>query len=76
MNKLLKILFALFVLNGCSYEPLLIKKNYDFYFLEVKSEGEIKINKDGVNFIQLKRLLQFLNFQKVSLPLECVRFHS
>lgn len=42
MNKLLKILFALFVLNGCSYEPLLIKKNYDFYFLEVKSEGEKK----------------------------------
>ena len=29
-------------------------------------------HKDGVNFIQLKSLLQFLNFQKVSLPLECV----
>ena len=45
MNKLLKIFFALFVLNGCAYEPLLIKKNYDFYFLEVKSEGEKKINR-------------------------------
>ena len=51
MNKILKIFFALFILNGCSYEPLLIKKNYDFYFLEVKSEGEKKsielLNKDS-----------------------------
>ena len=45
MNKLLKIFFALFVLNGCAYDPLLIKKNYDFYFVEIKSEGEKKINR-------------------------------
>ena len=45
MNKLLKIFFTFFVLSGCAYEPLLINKNYDFYFAKVKSEGEKKINK-------------------------------
>ena len=45
MNKLLKIFFTFFILSGCAYKPLLINENYDFYFVEVESEGEKKINK-------------------------------
>ncbi len=45
MYKLLKILFAIFILSGCAYEPVLLKKNYDFYFTQITSEGESKINK-------------------------------
>ena len=45
MYKLLKILFAIFIVSGCAYEPVLLKKNYDFYFTQITSEGESKINK-------------------------------
>jgi len=33
------------VLSGCAYEPVLIKKNYNFYFTEMESEGQKEINK-------------------------------
>ena len=36
-------LFVLF-LNGCSYEPILLKKNYQFDFIEINTEGEKKVN--------------------------------
>ena len=45
MSRLIKLFFALFVLSGCAYEPVLIKKNYNFYFTEMESEGEKEINK-------------------------------
>ena len=53
-------------------------KKYGFKEIPLRKKSYIfkGKHKDGVNFIQLKRLLQFLNFQKVSLPLECVRSHS
>ena len=45
MSRLIKLFFALFVLSGCAYEPVLIKKNYNVYFTKVESEGEKEINK-------------------------------
>ena len=44
MNRLVKIFFAFLMLSGCAYEPVLLKKNYDFYFKDIKSEGEKQIN--------------------------------
>ena len=44
MNKLLKIFFTFLMLSGCAYEPVLLKKNYDFYFTDINSEGEKQIN--------------------------------
>ena len=45
MSRLIKLFFVLFVLSGCAYEPVLIKKNYNFYFTEIESEGQKEINK-------------------------------
>ena len=45
MSRLIKLSFVLFVLSGCAYEPVLLKKNYNFYFTKVESEGEKEINK-------------------------------
>ena len=45
MSRLIKLFFALFVLSGCAYEPVLIKKNYNFYFTEMESEAQKEINK-------------------------------
>ena len=44
MNRLIKIFFTFLILSGCAYEPVLLKKNYDFYFKDIKSEGEKQIN--------------------------------
>ena len=44
MYKLIKIILVIIVLNGCAYEPILLKKNYDFYFSQITYEGEKKIN--------------------------------
>ena len=44
MSILIKLFFVLFVLSGCAYEPVLLKKNYNFYFTEVEAEGEKEIN--------------------------------
>ena len=44
MNRLLKIFFTFLMLSGCAYEPVLLKKNYDFYFTDINSEGEKQIN--------------------------------
>ena len=45
MSRLIKLFFVLFVLSGCAYEPVLLKKNYNFYFTKVESEGEKEFNK-------------------------------
>tara|TARA_B100000989_G_scaffold298622_1_gene288788 strand:- start:16 stop:474 length:459 start_codon:yes stop_codon:yes gene_type:complete len=44
MNKILIIFFTIFVLNGCSYEPILSNKNYDFKINKINITGDKKIN--------------------------------
>ena len=44
MNKVIKILILLFILQGCSFEPILINKNFDFQFENISSRGDEKIN--------------------------------
>ena len=44
MNKVIKILILLFILQGCSFEPILINKNFDFQFENISSSGDEKIN--------------------------------
>ena len=44
MNKVIKILILLFTLQGCSFEPILINKNFDFQFENISSSGDEKIN--------------------------------
>ena len=44
MNKIIKIILTLFILNSCAYEPIFIKKNYDFYLTKIITDGEKKIN--------------------------------
>ena len=44
MNKILKILILLLTLQGCSFEPILINKNFDFRFENINSSGDEKIN--------------------------------
>tara|TARA_B100000575_G_scaffold292836_1_gene302337 strand:- start:2794 stop:3252 length:459 start_codon:yes stop_codon:yes gene_type:complete len=39
MSKKIKILFVIFLFSGCAYQPILLKKDYDFRFGEIKSEG-------------------------------------
>ena len=45
MSRLVKLFIAFFLLSSCAYEPVLLKKNYDFYFSEIETEGERKVNK-------------------------------
>lgn len=46
MNKTIQILFVLiFLISGCSYEPIFMSKKYDFKFEEIISEGDINVNK-------------------------------
>ena len=45
MSRLVKLFIAFFLLSSCAYEPVLLKKNYNFYFTKVESEGEKEINK-------------------------------
>ena len=44
MNKVIKILILLFILQGCSFEPILVNKNFDFQFENISSRGDEKIN--------------------------------
>ena len=45
MIKFKKILFLLFILQACSYEPILTKRNYDFNFGAINTSGDSTINK-------------------------------
>ncbi len=51
MNKIVKILFIIFLLNGCGYQPTLLKKNYDFSFANINSEGDSVINNIIKNYL-------------------------
>lgn len=49
MSKTLKFIVTFLILCGCSYEPVLLKKKYDFHFDKINSTGEIKINEIIIN---------------------------
>ena len=51
MSKTLKFIVTFLILCGCSYEPVLLKKNYDFHFDKINSTGEIKINEIKTVFV-------------------------
>lgn len=44
MIKIIKILFLALVLSGCAYEPIMLKKNYNFIINSIETDGEKKIN--------------------------------
>ena len=44
MIRLFNLIFLILLSSGCSYEPILLKKNYDFKFVEINTNGEPKIN--------------------------------
>ena len=44
MNKILIIFFTILLLNGCSYEPILSNRNYDFKINKININGDKKIN--------------------------------
>ena len=44
MNKFLLLIVSIFILNACSYEPILQKKNYDFEFNKIEFSGDKTVN--------------------------------
>ena len=44
MNKFILLIFSIFFLNACSYEPILLKKNYDFEFNKIEFSGDKTVN--------------------------------
>ena len=44
MNKKILLLLSFIVLYSCSYEPILIEKNFNFSFKNINASGENKIN--------------------------------
>ena len=40
MNKFFKLIFTLFLFYGCSYQPILVNKNYNFSFNNIETIGE------------------------------------
>ena len=44
MNNILKILAVILLCQGCSYEPILKNKLYDFKFISISSSGEKEVN--------------------------------
>lgn len=45
MIKVVKVVFLLLLLSGCAYEPILLKNNYDFNFIDINSSGNQEINR-------------------------------
>ena len=52
MNNFFKFLAIIFLLQSCSYEPIYLNKNYNFKFLEITSEGDVKINNAIKNYLK------------------------
>ena len=44
MNKYLNYFFILFIIQACSYEPIFSSKQYDFEFVSISYDGDVKIN--------------------------------
>ena len=53
MIKVVKVVFLLLLLSGCAYEPILLKNNYDFNFIDINSSGNQDINQIIKNKILL-----------------------
>ena len=45
MFKAIKIFLLFFLLSGCSYDPILINKSFNFQFSEINTTGNKEINK-------------------------------
>ena len=45
MIKVFKLILLLLLSTGCSYEPILIKNNYNYNFVEINSSGNQEINR-------------------------------
>ena len=54
MNKNFILLFFLFLIQGCSYEPILSSKNYDFSFSNITSDGDVSINQTIIKDLNKK----------------------
>ena len=72
MNKFLLLIVSIFILSACSYEPILLKKNYDFEFNEIEFSGDKTVNEikniveyndniDKNNLILQKKLKKIIN---------------
>ena len=44
MNKFILLIISIFIVNACSYEPILLKKNYDFEFSKIEFSGDKEVN--------------------------------
>tara|TARA_B100000886_G_scaffold300181_1_gene229062 strand:- start:4907 stop:5356 length:450 start_codon:yes stop_codon:yes gene_type:complete len=44
MNKKILLIVSFIVLYSCSYEPILVEKNFNFSFKNINASGEDKIN--------------------------------
>ena len=45
MTKIIKIFFFMLILSGCGYEPIMLKKNYDFSISSINTNGVKEINR-------------------------------
>ena len=52
MNSIFKFLAVIFLLQSCAYESVYLNKNYNFKFVEITSEGDVKINNSIKNFLK------------------------
>ena len=51
MNKLFKFIILILILQACSYEPIVLNKNYNFQFSNINLLGDEQINKKIKNFL-------------------------
>ncbi len=54
MIKFIQIFLIATVLSGCSYEPILLKKNYNIGFNNITSDGEKNVNEIIINKLSKK----------------------
>ena len=71
MTKILRILSLYFFLSSCAYEPILLKKNYDFNFTNINFNGDKGINKvikkkliDGTDNVSVNNFELYFNTKK------------
>tara|TARA_Y100000816_G_C26087696_1_gene574231 strand:+ start:1056 stop:1532 length:477 start_codon:yes stop_codon:yes gene_type:complete len=70
MNKFLfktLIIVFIFTLQSCSYEPIFSGKNYKIAILDIKFEGDKKINRVIQNYLNLIKNYDDKNVRKFSL---------
>lgn len=51
MNKFFKFLILILILQGCTYEPIYLNKNYNFRFSNINLLGDEQINNIIKNFL-------------------------